>query len=236
MRVRDNGMGLSAEMLARVFDLFTQADRSLDRSQGGLGIGLTLVRSLVELHDGSVSAESRGPGQGSEFIVRLPVAGQARPLPGRDEAASSGGESAQQPLRLLVVDDSQDSAQSLAQVLRLWGYEVAVAHDGPAAITAASVDLLDMILLDIGLPGMDGYQVAREIRHKFGKARPMLVALTGYGQEEDLARSRNAGFDDHLVKPVSWSRLRELLTAPHVLPREGGQRQARAQAQPGNSM
>ena len=212
VRVRDNGIGLSAEMLPRVFDLFAQADRSLDRSQGGLGIGLTLVRSLVELHDGKVSVESRGPGQGSEFIVRLPASSRTHSTPDPNENASSAVESAYPLLRVLVVDDSQDSAQSLARVLKLWDYEVRVAHDGLEAIEAASAETFDVILLDIGLPGINGYQVAERLRDQFGSARPVLVALTGYGQEEDLARSRSAGFDDHLVKPVNLGRLREMLS------------------------
>ncbi|MGZ3486553.1 MAG: response regulator, partial [Isosphaeraceae bacterium] len=203
VRVRDNGIGLSAEMLPRVFDLFAQADRSLDRSQGGLGIGLTLVRSLVQLHDGNVSVESRGPGQGSEFIVRLPASSRAQSTPVANKDATSAVESAYPLLRLLVVDDSQDSARSLARVLKLWGYEVRVAHDGPEAIEAASAEAFDVILLDIGLPGINGYEVAERLRDQFGSARPVLVALTGYGQAEDLARSQSVGFDDHLVKPVN---------------------------------
>jgi PAS domain S-box-containing protein len=207
VRVRDNGIGLSAEMLPRVFDLFAQADRSLDRSQGGLGIGLTLVRSLVQLHDGNVSVESCGPGQGSEFIVRLPASSRAPSTPDPNEGASSAAESAYPLLRLLVVDDSQDSARSLARVLKLWGYEVRVAHDGLEAIEAASAEAFDVILLDIGLPGINGYEVAKRLRDQFGSARPVLVALTGYGQAEDLARSQSVGFDDHLVKPVNLEKL-----------------------------
>ena len=212
VRVRDNGIGLSAEMLPRVFDLFAQADRSLDRSQGGLGIGLTLVRSLVQLHDGNVSVESRGPGQGSEFIVRLPTSSCAQSTPVANKDATSAEESAYPLLRLLVVDDSQDSARSLARVLKLWGYEVRVAHDGLEAIEAASAEAFDVILLDIGLPGINGYEVAERLRDQFGSARPVLVALTGYGQAEDLARSQSVGFDDHLVKPVNLERLREMLS------------------------
>ncbi len=212
VRVRDNGIGLSAEMLPRVFDLFAQADRSLDRSQGGLGIGLTLVRSLVQLHDGNVSVESRGPGQGSEFIVRLPASSRAQSTPVANKDATSAVESAYPLLRLLVVDDSQDSARSLARVLKLWGYEVRVAHDGLEAIEAASTEAFDVILLDIGLPGINGYEVAERLRDHFGSARPVLVALTGYGQAEDLARSQSVGFDDHLVKPVNLERLREMLS------------------------
>ena len=212
VRVRDNGIGLSAEMLPRVFDLFAQEDRSLDRAQGGLGIGLTLVRSLIQLHDGNVSVESRGPGQGSEFIVRLPASSRAHSTPDRNEYAYSRKSLGTDSLRILVVDDSQDSARSLARVLKLWGYEVHVVHDGPAAIEAASAESFDVILLDIGLPGIDGYQVAERLRDQFGSARPVLLALTGYGQAEDLARSQSVGFDDHLVKPVNLDKLREMLS------------------------
>jgi len=210
VRVRDNGIGLGVEMLPRVFDLFAQEDRSLDRSQGGLGIGLTLVRSLVQHHGGSIAAESAGPGMGSEFTVRLPV------LP--DEAASAQDtvvdSSATSPPRLqrvLVVDDSRDAATSLAQVLTLWGHEARVAHDGSEAIEATMGETFDVVLLDIGLPGMDGFQVAKKIRERLGPDSPMLIALTGYGQESDFARSRGVGFSDHLVKPVSLDRLQALI-------------------------
>jgi PAS domain S-box-containing protein len=219
--VRDNGFGLSAEMLPRVFDLFTQEDRSLDRAQGGLGIGLTLVRSLVQLHGGSISAQSAGPGLGSEFRIRLPALSSVPPSPIRNGDSVSTPPSPPRGLRLLVVDDSQDSARSLARVLKLWGYGVRVAHDGPEAIEAALSEPFDVILLDIGLPGMDGYQVAERLRAELGVDGPALVALTGYGQEEDVARSRRVGFDDHLVKPVNLDRLRELLVDPELLASRG---------------
>ena len=211
--VRDNGIGLSDEMLPRVFDLFAQEARTLDRAQGGLGIGLTLVRSLVHLHGGTISAQSAGPGLGSEFTIRLPAA-RGPSVPIGNEHASPSPISVPRSLKLLVVDDSQDSAQSLARVLRLWGHEVRVTHDGPGAIEATLSEPFDVILLDIGLPGMDGYQVAEQLRGRFGSTGPILVALTGYGQEADLARSRNVGFFDHLVKPVSLDRLRNLLAYP----------------------
>ena len=221
VRVRDNGIGLSAEMLPRVFDLFAQEDRSLDRSQGGLGIGLTLVRSLVHLHGGEVSAESHGPGQGSEFVVRLP-APPVDPASSDPREGVAAGAARPRPLSLLVVDDSTDSARSLARVLELWGYEARVVNDGPEAVDAASAGSFDVILLDIGLPGMDGYQVAERVRARFGPGGPVLVALTGYGREEDLARSRLAGFDDHLVKPVNLDRLQAMLADPKFLDRRGG--------------
>ncbi|GAC1471400.1 MAG: hypothetical protein NVSMB9_17510 [Isosphaeraceae bacterium] len=224
VRVRDNGIGLSAEMLPRVFDLFAQEDRSLDRSQGGLGIGLTLVRSLVQLHGGSIDAESAGPGQGTEFTLRLPVS-PLRSAPKRHEDAPPSSPSPtplpRATLRLLVVDDSQDSARSLARVLKLWGHDTRVVHDGPSAIEATFSESFDVVLLDIGLPGMDGYQVAEQLRERYGTAGPMLVALTGYGQEGDLARSRSVGFDDHLVKPVNLDRLRTLLADPALVAERG---------------
>ncbi len=212
--LRDNGIGLSPEMLPRVFDLFAQEDRSLDRSQGGLGIGLTLVRSLVQHHGGSITADSPGLGLGSEFTVRLPVlpvgaAPGPEPEPEPGAAASATSPPALQ--RILVVDDSHDSARSLARVLKLWGHEVRVAHDGPEAIRAALAEVFDVILLDIGLPGMDGFQVAEQIRGHHGPDGPRLIALTGYGQEADLARSRGVGFSEHLVKPVSLDQLQILI-------------------------
>ncbi len=216
VRVRDNGIGLAAEMLPRVFDLFAQEDRSLDRSQGGLGIGLTLVRSLVQLHGGSIHAQSPGPGLGSEFTVRLP-APRALSSPARHEGGSAPATLPSPLLRVLVVDDSQDSARSLARVLKLWGHEVHVAHDGPEAIEATTTGCFDVILLDIGLPGMDGFQVAERIRGRTTTPAPVLIALTGYGQEGDMARSRSVGFDEHLVKPVSLEQLREVLSNPELL-------------------
>ncbi|AGA25175.1 hybrid sensor histidine kinase/response regulator [Singulisphaera acidiphila] len=217
LRVRDTGIGMSAEMLPRVFDLFSQADLSLDRSQGGLGIGLTLVRSLVEMHGGSITASSPGLGHGSEFVVQLPIlaAGSPPPIPtivDVTEAAVAG------PRRVLVVDDHKDSALSLARVLRHWGHDVRVVHEGASAIEEAGTYPFDLVLLDIGLPGMDGYQVAGHLRELTGAGvtGPVLVALTGYGQEEDLRRAWRAGFDLHMVKPVSLDDLRQLLSEPDL--------------------
>jgi signal transduction histidine kinase/CheY-like chemotaxis protein len=213
VRVRDTGIGIAPELLPRVFELFTQAERSLDRSQGGLGIGLTLVRRLVEMHGGSVSAASRGVGQGSEFVVRLPVStavgdDQAAdgecPAPPREPRAS-------EPRRVLIVDDNQDAARMLARLLHADGHRVEVVYDGPAALEAARARPPDVVLLDIGLPGMDGYEVARRLREQEGPHRALLVALTGYGQEDDVRRSRAAGFDDHRVKPVDLDVLRPLI-------------------------
>ena len=208
LRVRDNGTGIAPEMLPRIFDLFAQDDRSLVRSQGGLGIGLTLVRSLVELHGGTVTAASAGPGLGSEFVVRLPTLPEAAPDPARLAPAPPPGRA---PRRVLVVDDHADSARTLARVLELWGHEVRVAHSGPEAIAAVDADPADLILLDIGLPEMDGYEVARRLRARAPAATLILVALTGYGQDDDRRRSREAGFDHHLVKPVDLADLQRLL-------------------------
>lgn len=212
VRVRDNGIGIRAELLPRIFDLFVQSDRTLDRSEGGLGIGLTLVRSLVELHGGQVTVSSDGPGQGSEFVVRLPAlpvsATTLQPdLPA--DAAHPIPPSARR--RILIVDDNVDSAVSLALLLRLKLHDVRVAHDGRAALQEARSYRPEIIFLDIGLPGMDGYEVARGLRQGNGEERMVLVAMTGYGQDEDRRRSQEAGFDGHLVKPVDLTVLEELL-------------------------
>jgi PAS domain S-box-containing protein len=217
IRVRDNGIGLSSEMLPRVFDLFAQEDRSLDRSQGGLGIGLTLVRSLVHLHGGTIQAQSEGPNLGCEFTIRLPASLTSPTARPRPEIVSNPAKVAHRSVRILVVDDSQDSARSLARVLKLWGHETRVAHDGPGAIEAIDSGTFDVIFLDIGLPGMSGYQVGELIRDRFGPGRPVLIALTGYGQEEDLSRSRSVGFDNHLIKPVDLDQVKAILSAPAFL-------------------
>ncbi len=205
-RVRDTGVGISKEMLSSVFDLFTQVNHSLDRSQGGLGIGLTLVRRLVEMHGGTVLALSEGVNRGSEFVIRLPLLAGAEM-----RAPSANGGSARVELdrgrRVLVVDDNEDACKSLARLLRLIGHEVRTAHDGPTTLALLPEFAADAVLLDIGLPGMDGYQIARAIRGQPAGQRMMLVALTGYGQEEDRRRSRDAGFDHHLVKPVDLDAL-----------------------------
>lgn len=200
LRVRDTGVGIGREMLPRVFDLFAQSDRTLDRSQGGLGIGLTLVHKLVEMHGGSVFAHSDGPGRGSEFTVRLPALPAATPAV---ESPPSEFASASSPARVLVVDDSVDVAEAIGMLLSLLGHEVHMAHSGKDAIEAARKLRPDVVLLDIGLPGMDGYAVARCLRERPEVNGLRLIAVSGYGQEEDLARSKAAGFDHHLVKPVS---------------------------------
>ncbi len=207
--VRDNGIGIAPEVLPHVFDLFMQVDNSLARSRGGLGIGLTLVRNMAVLHGGSVAARSAGLGQGSEFILRLPLA-VAKPK------AADATMGRRKPLdlpsrRLLVVDDNQDAANTLAMLLKAVGHNVTVAYDGAQALESAEIVEPEIIFLDIGLPGMDGYEVARRVRMSPLGDRVKLVALTGYGQEEDRKMAHDAGFDHHLVKPVAWDRLQEVL-------------------------
>ena len=211
LRVRDEGIGIPPEVLPYVFDLFAQADRSLDRSQGGLGIGLTLVRTLVEMHGGRVEAASAGLGQGSELTVRLPALPPdlaAEPQPSGAAVERAPGAAGR---RLLVVDDNVDAAESMALLLALDGHQVRVAHDGHQALALAGELAPQAVLLDIGLPGMDGYEVARRLRESAATRAALLVALTGYGQEEDRRRSLDAGFDHHLVKPVDLDTLRRLL-------------------------
>lgn len=211
LKIRDNGIGIAANMLPRIFELFVQVDHAATRSQGGLGIGLTLVKNLVEMHGGSVEARSDGLGHGSEFVVHLPLI--AQPIRTADEPlvhevahkpASSGN-------RLLVVDDNRDAALSLAMLLRLQGHDVRVAHDGLTAIETAAAYLPDMVFLDLGMPGMDGYEVARRLRELAGLERTWLTALTGWGQQEDRRRTSEAGFDHHLVKPLEAKTLEQLL-------------------------
>lgn len=210
-RVRDSGAGIPREMLTKVFDLFTQVERSLDRSQGGLGIGLTLVQRLVELHGGRVEAFSEGVGKGSEFVVRLPVFDE-----GMVDAECPASTEAMPAIatithRVLVVDDNVDAADSLGMILRLNGHQVAIAHDGPGALAAAESFQPEAVLLDIGLPVLDGYEVARRLRRSDAGAGLLLVAVSGYGQEEDRLRSREAGFDHHLTKPVAFADLEDVL-------------------------
>jgi two-component system CheB/CheR fusion protein len=210
IKVRDTGMGIPADMLPRVFDLFSQADHSLDRSQGGLGIGLTLVRSLAEMHGGGVQAFSDGPGRGSEFVLRLPAS--AAPCQRKSPSDPAGqGAATVMPRRILVVDDHVDAAEMLAKLLQLEGHDVRTVHDGTAALEAAQKYQPEVILLDIGLPGMNGYEVARQLRQQPAMANVLLVAVTGYGQEDDRRRSKMAGFDYHLVKPLTPNSLEHLL-------------------------
>jgi PAS domain S-box-containing protein len=209
--VRDNGNGIPPDMLQTVFDLFTQADRSYQRAQGGLGIGLTLVRSIVHMHGGSVEAHSGGLGQGSEFVVRLPLAREPRSLSdrGRGPVASR----AVGPLRILIVDDNRDSADSLEMLLQFLGADVQVVYDGQAALDTLRSYRPVVVFLDIGMPGMNGHEVAKRARQTPEGQQATLIALTGWGQKEDLRRSQEAGFDCHLVKPVDADALQTLLSS-----------------------
>ncbi|HEV8200237.1 MAG TPA: PAS domain S-box protein [Candidatus Polarisedimenticolia bacterium] len=206
--VKDTGVGIPRTMLPRIFDLFTQVDRSLEKSQGGVGIGLSLVKGLVELHGGQVEARSDGPGKGSEFVVRLPLLEEAAAPPPRVDKAMSGQLGG---YRVLVADDNVDSATSLAMLLRLMGNEVHTAHDGLQAVAVARDLQPDLALLDIGMPKLNGYETCQRIREQSGGRKVLLVALTGWGQDEDIRRSHLAGFDRHLVKPVEPAALEKLL-------------------------
>jgi PAS domain S-box-containing protein len=214
VRVRDSGVGIAGDMLPHLFEMFTQVERSLRRSQGGLGIGLALVRRFVEMHGGSVQVHSDGPGRGSEFTVRLPLAAE---VPAR--AAPPGTGDGTEPPRLLakkrvlIVDDDRDSANSLSVLLQLMGHDVRAAHDGLEAVRAAAAFRPDVALLDIEMPKMDGYEAVRHIRGQPWGKDMVLVALTGWGQEEDKQRSLEAGFNYHLTKPLDPTHLQELLAS-----------------------
>lgn len=215
LRVKDSGMGIEPDMLAHIFGLFIQGDRAMAHSQGGMGVGLALVRRLVEMHGGSVCAASEGPGKGSEFTVRLPTLTKTRhreeePHDVEPAAAPTPG------LRILVVDDNADAADSLALLLRLEGHDVRLANDGATALDLARRSRPDIAFLDLGMPGMDGFQVCRKLRVEPGLEKMMIVAVTGWGQAEDLRRTHEAGFDRHLVKPVEPHSLKRLLTHPRL--------------------
>ena len=235
VHIRDNGIGIAAELLPRMFDLFTQGDRPLDRTDGGLGVGLALVHRIVSLHGGVVKAFSEGIGRGSELVVTLPQYsqgathashGQAARRPRVDgEQAAPAQEEISMPVasdsqppephqtrrRLMVIDDNKDAAESMSMLFELWGHEVICAYDGRAALETAAKYRPDAVFLDIGLPGMDGYEIAERLRELPESAHTVLVAITGYGQDEDRRRSREAGIDHHLVKPVSPETLHKLL-------------------------
>lgn len=216
LRVSDTGIGIPHDMLPRIFEMFTQVDQTLERSHSGLGIGLALVKQLVEMHEGEVEAFSEGPGRGSEFVVRLPVTVE------KPKAAQLPPRTVTRPATtarcILVVDDNQDSAASLALLLKIAGHETHLAHDGLAAVEAATRIRPDVVLLDIGLPKLNGYDACRRIREEPWGTDMLLVALTGWGQEEDRRRSQEAGFDDHMVKPVDLDALEALLNGLKLSP------------------
>lgn len=213
LRVRDTGIGMSQELLDRVFELFEQGPRSIDRPAGGLGLGLAIVRNLVSLHGGTVSAASEGLGKGSEIVVRFhgvpaPAAVEDTTVNVKEQPALAQAAGSR---RVLVVDDNVDNAEMLDAGLTMLGHVTCLAHDGQSAVDAATEFAPDVALLDIGLPVLDGYEAARRIRANLGEATPVLVALTGYGQVSDRERSREAGFDEHLVKPINLESLQRLI-------------------------
>jgi PAS domain S-box-containing protein len=214
-RIIDDGIGIAGSLLPGVFDLFAQGERSLDRTEGGLGIGLTIVKKLVELHAGSVSASSAGPGTGSTFTVRLPSAKEHSVTPSISGAGAVqlGQAALAEKTRILIVDDNKDLAGSLARLLRILGHDVEVVFDGRKGIETARTYRPRVVLLDIGLPNLDGYHVARTLRQE-GFNDTMIIALSGYGQEEDLKRSREAGMDHHLTKPVDGKTISQLISQP----------------------
>ena len=207
LRVRDTGVGIAPEILPKVFDLFTQVDQDSPKTQGGLGVGLTLVRRLVELHGGQVAVSSAGLGKGSEFVVRLPVQSDKQPK----KTPVAHDKTPLRHCRLLLVDDNKDAVSMLAMLLRRVGHEVFVVHDGQSALDVARREKPEVVLLDIGLPDMDGYEVAKHMRGDPQLKGSVLVAMTGYGYDDDVQRARDAGFQDHLLKPVRLDSIEETL-------------------------
>jgi len=212
--VKDTGCGIPSDKLESIFDMFMQVDRSMERSQDGLGIGLTLVKRLVEMHGGSIVARSEGEGEGSEFVVRLPIlVGSTKP------AAATSAAGASHPAhtrRILIVDDNSDAAVSLAMLLKIAGNETCKAHDGLEALEAVERYRPEVVLLDIGLPSLSGHEVCRRIRERPDGGDMVIIALSGWGQESDRRKSQDAGFDGHLVKPVDYAALMDLLSALSV--------------------
>jgi CheY-like chemotaxis protein/anti-sigma regulatory factor (Ser/Thr protein kinase) len=207
LRVRDNGKGIAAEMLTRIFDMFMQGDTTIDRTEGGMGVGLTLVKKLVQLHRGTVRAYSRGRGSGSEFVVRVPLSApqeQRKPEPRPQAAAQTSSR------RILVIEDNQDSRDLLRIKLRQLGHKVEAAEDGSKGLDKLLAAPPDVALVDIGLPGIDGYEIARRVRESLGH-HVYLIALTGYGQAEDKKKALAAGFNVHLTKPADFVDLQNIL-------------------------
>ena len=211
IRVVDDGIGMTEAVISHVFEMFTQAERTSDRSQGGLGIGLALVKSLVELHNGTVSVSSAGIGKGSQFTVCLPrvAVQEAHDEPGKLVRSATPVKSR----RMLVVDDNVDAAHMLAMLLEATGHETMIEHTAKGALERARTDLPEVCLLDIGLPDLDGNDLARQLRAQPETARSILIAITGYGQEQDRRKTTESGFDHHLIKPVNMEQLLHLLSA-----------------------
>jgi signal transduction histidine kinase/CheY-like chemotaxis protein len=214
IRIRDTGVGIKEELLPKIFEMFMQGDVSLERTRAGLGVGLTLVKNLVALHGGTVEARSSGPGTGSEFTVRLPIDPKAQPE--RRREYTSAELRAPKPLRILVSDDNEDGREMLGFLLRAEGHSVEVAADGPAAIESAASFHPEVIVLDIGMPGMNGYEVARAVRQMMPKERVTLIAVTGWGQKHDVTRALDAGFDSHFTKPIDPLSVSALLSATPI--------------------
>jgi CheY-like chemotaxis protein len=208
--VRDNGIGIPGHMLEKIFDMFAQVDGSMERAYGGLGIGLTLVKNIVEMHKGSVTASSNGVGQGSEFLITLPLdktVSEAPPLPANETSIQNAD-----ALRVLVVDDNEASAKTMGWALESFGHIATIAGDGWKALEIAKTFLPHAVLLDIGMPGMNGYEVCRKMREIPQLNHAIFIAQTGWGQKEHLERSKMAGFNFHLVKPVDFTKLQEILS------------------------
>ena len=216
LRVRDTGIGIEPAMLPTIFDLFTQVDGSMSRSEKGLGIGLALVRNMVELHGGFVQAASAGLGHGTEIVVRLPL---LRKVPADEPASQDRPWSAMSapPRRIVLVDDNRDAADSLAMLLRFAGHDVRTAYDGPTALTLAGLEPPEVVICDICMPGMSGFELAQQLRQDLGLRNTVLVALSGYAQDEDQKRSQEAGFNAHLAKPVLLDSLNALLRNADLL-------------------
>ncbi len=217
--IKDAGVGIAADQLPHIFEMFTQVDRSLDMSQGGLGIGLSLVKQLVGMHGGTVEAKSGGPGHGSAFVVTLPLMDQTleRHVPGGDEKAAASP----LPLKILVVDDNRDGADSLSEMLQLMGNDTRTGYDGEQAVAMAVDYRPDVILLDIGLPKLNGYEACRAIRQQAWSQGMVLIAVTGWGQDKDRSRTREAGFDHHMVKPLDPQELMKILDGLNLAHQEG---------------
>jgi CheY-like chemotaxis protein/two-component sensor histidine kinase len=224
IRVRDNGIGIPQHMLPRIFDMFTQVDDSLDRAQGGIGIGLMLVKNLIEMHGGSVEVSSEGPGKGSEFTLRLPVLTDMQENVKKESVANKNQYARQMPaMRILLVEDYKVLAQMTSWALELEGHEVRVAQDGPSAIELAKTYVPDLVLMDIGLPGMSGYELCEAMRKEPVLNRTLFIAQTGWGQEEHRQRSKEAGFHYHMLKPIDTQALQKLIyslnESPEILSR-----------------